>query len=182
MRRDGGIDARFADYVRERGEHQMRVAVLLTGDWHAAEDLVQASLVKLYRVWPRLDTDTDPDAYLRRIMINTHRSWWRARWRRETPAAVLPERSSGEDIADRQALGALVRQALAGLPRQQRTVLVLRYWEDLPEADVAGLLGCSVGTVKTHAHRGLRALRDLLGGEFDRLAVNETRASQRDSG
>jgi RNA polymerase sigma-70 factor (sigma-E family) len=182
MRRDGGIDERFAAYVRERGEHHLRVAVLLTGDWHAAQDLVQASLVKLYRAWPRLDTSADPDAYLRRIMVNTHRSWWRARWRREAPAAVLPEVSSGEDIADRQALGALVRQALARLPRQQRAVLVLRYCEDLSEAEVAALLGCTAGTVKTHAHRGLHALRELLGGEFDRHAVNETRASQRDSG
>jgi RNA polymerase sigma-70 factor (sigma-E family) len=169
-----GIDERFAAYVRDRGEHHLRVAVLLTGDWHAAEDLVQASLVKLYRAWPRLDTDADPDAYLRRIMINTHRSWWRARWRRETPAAALPERSCDADIADRQALGALLRQALTRLPRQQRAVLVLRYCEDLPEAEVAELLGCTVGTVKTHAHRGVRALRELLGGEFDRAAVNET--------
>jgi DNA-directed RNA polymerase specialized sigma24 family protein len=107
MRRDGGgIDERFAAYVRERGDHHLRVAVLLTGDWHAAQDLVQASLVKLYRAWPRLDTGADPDAYLWRIMINT-------------------------------------------LPRQQRAVLVLRYCEDLPEAEVAGLLGCSAGTVKT---------------------------------
>ncbi|MGH3235494.1 MAG: SigE family RNA polymerase sigma factor [Streptosporangiaceae bacterium] len=183
MGRDGGgIDERFAAYVRERGDHHLRVAVLLTGDWHAAEDLVQASLVKLYRAWPRLDTGADPDAYLRRIMINTQRSWWRARWRRETPTALLPESAPGDDIADRQALGALVRQALATLPRQQRAVLVLRYCEDLPEAEVAGLLGCTVGTVKTHAHRGVRSLRDLLGGEFDRYPVNETRASQRDSG
>ena len=182
MRRDGGRDEEFAAYVRERGEHHLRVAVLLTGDWHAAEDLVQASLVKLYRAWPRLDTHAGLDAYLRRIMINTHRAWWRARWRREAPAAVLPERVSDEDLADRQALGALVRQALAGLPRQQRAVLALRYCEDLPEAEVAALLGCTVGTVKTHAHRGLRALRDLLGGEFERLGVNETRASQREGG
>ena len=110
MRRDtSDLDERFAAFVREHGERHLRVAVLLTGDWHAAEDLVQASLVKLYRAWPRLDTSTDPDAYLRRIVINTHRSWWRARWRRETPAAVLPERASGEDIADRHAVGALVQ-------------------------------------------------------------------------
>jgi RNA polymerase sigma factor (sigma-70 family) len=198
----GGVDEGFVAYVRERGEHQLRVAVLLTGDWHAAEDLVQTSLVKLYRAWPRLNTDTDPDAYMRRIMVNTQRSWWRARWRRETPTAVLPEAIGsgaigsgaigsgaiggaaigGDDIADRQALGALVRQALAGLPRQQRAVLVLRYCEDLPEAEVAELLRCSVGTVKTHAHRGIGALRVVLGGEFGRLEVNETRPSRRDSG
>jgi RNA polymerase sigma-70 factor (sigma-E family) len=209
MRGDGGgVDEGFAAYVRERGDHHLRVAVLLTGDWHAAEDLVQASLVKLYRVWPRLAAGADPDAdlggvdaYLRRIMVNTQRSWWRARWRRELPAAQLPEGVSGDDIADRQAVGALVRQALAGLPRRQRAVLVLRYCEDLPEAEVAELLGCSVGTVKTHAHRGMAALRERLGGEFGRrgdesgrlggqlgrlefgrLEVNETGASRRDSG
>jgi DNA-directed RNA polymerase specialized sigma24 family protein len=104
MRRE--IDEPFAAYVRERGDRLLRVAVLLTGDWHAAEDLVQASLVKLHRAWPRLDTRADPDAYLRRIMVNTHRSWWRARWRREIPAAVLPEGASSEDIADRQASAA----------------------------------------------------------------------------
>ena len=181
MRRDtSDLDERFAAFVREHGERHLRVAVLLTGDWHAAEDLVQASLVKLYRAWPRLDTSTDPDAYLRRIVINTHRSWWRARWRRETPAAALPERASGEDIADRHAVGAVVRQALARLPRQQRAVLVLRYCEDLPEAEVARLLGCSSGSVKTHAHRGLRTLRELLGDEWPRSAVNQTPDPGRD--
>ncbi len=170
MSRDAGeLDEGFAAYVRGRGDHHLRVAVLLTGDWHAAEDLVQASLVKLYRAWPRLDTAADPDAYLRRIMVNTHRSWWRARWRRETPAERLPEGQPSGDIADRLALGALVREALAKLPRQQRAVLVLRFCEDLAEAEVAALLGCSAGAVKTHAHRGLRTLRQLLAGE----AVNE---------
>jgi Sigma-70 region 2 len=89
------IDERFAAYVRDRGPHHLRVAVLLTGDWHAAEDLVQASLVKLYRAWPKLRLDGDPDAYLRRIMVNTQRSWWRARWRRETPTDELPDTEVG---------------------------------------------------------------------------------------
>jgi RNA polymerase sigma-70 factor (sigma-E family) len=155
------IDERFAAYVRDRGEHHLRVAVLLTGDWHAAEDLVQTSLVKLYRAWPKLRLDGDPDAYLRRIMVNTRRSWWRARWRRETPTDDLPEIVIA-DFADGQALAAQVRQALQALPGRQRAVLVLRYCVDLPEAEVADLLGCSVGTVKTHTHRGLRALRENL--------------------
>jgi RNA polymerase sigma-70 factor (sigma-E family) len=163
MRDAGDLDERFVAFVRHRGEHHLRLAVMLTGDWHAAEDLVQASLVKLYQAWPRLDTETDPDAYLRRIVVNTHRSWWRARWRREKPAATLPDGASGDDIADTHATGALVRQALARLPRQQRAVLVLRYFEDLPEAEVAALLHCSPGSVKTHAYRGLRTLRELLG-------------------
>ncbi len=181
MRRDAGdLDERFATFVRQRGEHHLRLAVLLTGDWHAAEDLVQASLVKLYQAWPRLDTETDPDAYLRRIVVNTHRSWWRARWRREKPAAILPEGASGDDIADAHATGALVRQALARLPRQQRAVLVLRYFEDLPEAEVAALLHCSPGSVKTHAYRGLRTLRELLGSDFSPARVNQIPDRERD--
>jgi RNA polymerase sigma-70 factor (sigma-E family) len=155
------IDERFADFVRGRGEHHLRIAVLLTGDWHTAEDLVQASLVKLYRAWPRLRLDGDPDAYLRRIMVNTRRSWWRAQWRRETPTGELPETAIA-DFTDRHALGAQVRQALQALPRRQGEVLVLRYCADLSEAQVADLLGCSLGAVKTHTHRGLRALREIL--------------------
>jgi RNA polymerase sigma-70 factor (sigma-E family) len=154
------LEQSFAAFVRDHGERHLRVAVLLTGDWHAAEDLVQASLIKLYQAWPRVDlTGGDPDAYLRRVIVNTYRSWWRARWRRETPAAELPERPAGDDAADRRALASLIRQALGELPRRQRAVVVLRYLEDLPEAEVASLLGCSAGSVKTHAHRGLRALR-----------------------
>ncbi len=156
-----GIDERFTAYVRDRGEHHLRVAVLLTGDWHAAQDLVQESLVKLYRAWPKLRLDGDPDAYLRRIMVNTHRSWWRARWRRETPVGELPDTVIA-DFADGQAFAALVRQALQALPQRQRAAVVLRYCADLPEAEVADLLGCSVGTVKTHTHRGLRAMRENL--------------------
>jgi len=86
------------------------------------------------------------------------------RWRRETPAGELPETVIA-DFADGQALTAQVRQALQALPRQQRAVLVLRYYADLPEAEIADLLGCSPGTVKTHAHRGLRGLRNYLGEE-----------------
>lgn len=85
----------------------------------------------------------------------------------------VPEEGAGEDAAERHAVGALVRQALARLPRQQRAVLVLRYCQDLPEAEVASLLGCSPGAVKTHAHRGLRALRESLG-DLDSSAVNQT--------
>jgi RNA polymerase sigma-70 factor (sigma-E family) len=167
------FDQRFTAFVRSRGEHHLRMATLLTGNPGAAEDLVQASLLKLYQAWSRIDTSAEPDAYLRRIIVNTHRSWWRARWRRETPVAEVPEAAAGEDAAERHAVGAMVRQALARLPAQQRAVLVLRYCEDLPEAEVASLLGCSAGAVKTHAHRGLRALRVSLI-DMDSFAVNKT--------
>jgi RNA polymerase sigma-70 factor (sigma-E family) len=167
------FDEGFTAFVRSRGEYHLRMATLLTGDPDAAEDLVQASLLKLYRAWSRIDTSGGPDAYLRRIIVNTRRSWWRARWRQETPVPEVPETAAGEDAAERHAVGALVRQALARLPRQQRAVLVLRYCEDLPEDEVACLLGCSAGAVKTHAHRGLRALRESLG-DRDFFAVNGT--------
>ena len=167
------FDEGFTAFVRSRGQHHLRVATLLTGSPEAAEDLVQTSLLKLYQVWSRIDTSGDPDAYLRRIIVNTRRSWWRARWRQEMPVPEIPEAAAGEDAAERHAAGTLVRQALAWLPRQQRAVVVLRYCEDLPEAEVALLLGCSVGTVKTHAHRGLRALRESLGN-LHSVAVSGT--------
>lgn len=159
------LDAEFVAFVDQRARRHVRAAVLLTGDWHAAEDLVQTCLVKLYRAWPRLDSGVDLDAYLRRMLVNTHRSWWRARWRRETPVATIPDRAGEADSQDRHAHAAAVRQALRALPARQRAVLVLRFYEDLPVAEVADLLGCSAGAVKTHTHRGIRKLRQLLGAE-----------------
>jgi RNA polymerase sigma-70 factor (sigma-E family) len=163
---DDGVEESFTAFVRASGARHLRVAVLLTGDWHAAEDLVQTSLVKLYKAWAGVDqVGGDPDAYLRRIMVNTQRSWWRARWRREALVAQLPDRPGDGEDGDQRALAVSVRQALQRLSPRQRAVLVLRYYEDRPEAEIASLLGCSAGTVKAHAHRGLRALR----GELDAL-------------
>lgn len=159
------LDAGFVAFVDRRARHHLRAAVLLTGDWHAAEDLVQTCLVNLYRAWPRLDSAVDLDAYLRRMLLNTHRSWWRARWRREAPVATVPDRAGDAEGQDRHARAAVVRQALRALPARQRAVLVLRFYEDLPVAEVADLLGCSAGAVKTHTHRGLHRLRKLLGDE-----------------
>jgi RNA polymerase sigma-70 factor (sigma-E family) len=171
------LDADFAAFVRRRGDHHLRTALLLTGDWHAAEDLVQAALVKLYRAWRRLDTTEDPDAYLRRILVNTHRSWWRARWRRELPVTGIPDRPGPLDGDDVRVVAQVVRQTLAALPARQRTALVLRYFEDLPEAEVAELMGCGVGSVKTHVHRGVQAMRRLLPADL-RDAVNVERRQE----
>jgi RNA polymerase sigma-70 factor (sigma-E family) len=171
------LDADFAAFVRRRGDHHLRTALLLTGDWHAAEDLVQAALVKLYRAWRRLDTTEDPDAYLRRILVNTHRSWLRTRWRRELPVTGVPDRPGPVDGDDVRAVAQVVRQALAALPARQRTALVLRYFEDLPEAQVAELMGCGVGSVKTHVHRGVQAMRRLLPADL-RDAVNVDRRQE----
>jgi len=161
----------FEAFARARGEYFLRVAALLTGSVSEGEDLLQASLVRLYRAWPRLDVSSGPDAYLRKVLVNTRRSWWQVRWRRESPVGSIPEEAALGDFTDRYVVGAVVRSALAALPRQQRTVLVLRYVEDLPEVQVAALLGVSVGTVKTHAYRGLRALRNTLG-DLAPFAVN----------
>jgi RNA polymerase sigma-70 factor (sigma-E family) len=175
-RRRDTRDEQFAAYVRGRGEYLLRMAVLLTGDWHAAEDLVQASLTKLYCAWPRIRAD-GPDAYMRQVMVNTQRSWWRVSWRRERPApylaAVTPAGDRAEDFAERHVLRLLVRQALAALPARQRIVLVLRYCEDLPDTEVADLLGCSPATVRVHAHRGMRALREQLRDELPHWEVHQ---------
>ena len=173
------LDAEFVAFVELRAGRHLRAAVLLTGDWHAAEDLVQTCLVKLYRVWPRLDSTTDPDAYLRRMLINANLSWWRARWRREAPVATIPDRAGEADGQDRHARAAVVRQALQALPPRQRAVLVLRFFEDLPVTHVAELLGCSEGAVKTQTHRGIHKLRRLLGAEAGVELTEEERDGSR---
>jgi RNA polymerase sigma-70 factor (sigma-E family) len=164
----------FVDFVRRRGDRHLRTAVLLTGDWQAAQDLTQTALTELYRVWDRLDTSTDPDAYLRRIMVNTRRTWWRARWRRETPLAVVPDHGSSDDAGERYAVAEVVRKALRSLPARQRTAMVLRYFDDLSETQTAELMQISVGSVKTHTHRGLAAMRKSLPADL-LVAVNEER-------
>lgn len=156
------MDADFVEFVRRRGDHHLRTAVLLTGDWHAAEDLVQTGLAKLHLVWPRIDTTREPDAYLRRIIVNTHRSWWRARWRREIPRAEMPDVPDLHDAGEARAVADVVRNALMKLSARQRTALVLRFFEDLSEAETAELMGCSAGSVKTHTYRGLQAMRRLI--------------------
>jgi RNA polymerase sigma-70 factor (sigma-E family) len=144
----------------------MGLAYLLTGgDQHAAEDLLQIALTRTADRWSRVD---DPEAYVRRIMYHQQVDWWRlARRRRETSVATLPE-VAGEDRTRAVDLRLALRQALARLTARQRAVLVLRYFEDLPEAEVAQIMGCSVGTVRSTAHRSLARLRTL-SPEFEEL-------------
>lgn len=169
MERDkDALDDSFAEFVQTRGEYHRRVSILLAGDWHAGEDLIQASLLRLYEVWPRLDTTTRADAYLHKIMVNQQRSWRRTKWRGEVPGSHIPDPASPDDPADQQATGAVVRAALTGLPYKQRAALVLRYFADLTEGETATILGCSAGSVKTHTSRGVHAMRERLRSEFDR--------------
>jgi RNA polymerase sigma-70 factor (sigma-E family) len=147
----------FEDFVAGRGQALHRFGYALTGDWALAEDLLQTALAKAYPRWSRVRRD-NPEAYVRKIMVNTWSSWWRRKWRGELPAAQLPEEAAPDSFAgvdSRQAL----RDALAKLPPGQRAVVVLRYHQDLSEAQVADLLGVSVGTVKSQAAKALAALR-----------------------
>ncbi len=147
----------FRRWAGERQLSLLRSAVLLTGDRHRAEDLVQEALTKVALRWHRL-RDGSPDAYARRVIVRDNISWWR-KHRREVVAAP-PERPRGDDpvaAADRRML---LDAALASLTPRQRAVVVLRYYDDLTERDVADVLGVSVGTVKSQTHLALRRLRE----------------------
>jgi RNA polymerase sigma-70 factor (sigma-E family) len=132
--------------------------VLLTGDRALAEDLVQTALAKTYLAWGRIRDREAVEAYTRRTMVTTYASWWRRRWRGEVPTGTLPDRP-GDDPYGQVDSSLPLRAALARLPRRMRAVVVLRYWDDLSAAEVAAILGCSVGTVQSQASRGLAKLR-----------------------
>ena len=163
---DGATDpeAQFCAYVAARGTALLRTAYLLTGEIHLAEDLLQTALTNTYLAWGRIRDKGALDGYVRQIMVNTLTDWWRRRWRRERPTAELPDAVLPDGAAatvERQRLWA----QLEALPQRQRAVIVLRYYEDLSEAETARVLDCSVGTVKSQAHRALSTLRARLGDE-----------------
>jgi RNA polymerase sigma-70 factor (sigma-E family) len=150
-------EATFAAFVRARWGRLVRLAYSLTLDVGRAEDLVQESLAKMWPVWPRV-RDGNPDAYARRTVVNGAISAARRRWRAEEPRWDVPDAATAS-ASDQVDLRDLLVRELAGLSMLQRAVVVLRYAEDLSEQQVAELLGVSVGTVKTHASRGLARLR-----------------------
>lgn len=146
-------EAGFDDFVSARGPALWRTAWLLTGDRHRAEDLVQTALAK---AWPRYDRIDNFEAYVRRVMVNTYTSWWRRMWNGETPDPETgAECAHVDDPVDVDLM-----TALAQLPRSQRSVVVLRYFEGLSEREIAEQMAISGGTVKSHASRALKALRD----------------------
>jgi RNA polymerase sigma-70 factor (sigma-E family) len=149
--------AAFADFVVGRGQALQRTAFLLTADWALAEDLVQTALARAYPRWDRIVRD-DPEAYVRRVLVNTWASWWRRRWRGEVPTYELPEPAGHDEYVglDRRAA---VQTALSRLPRRQRAIVVLRYHEDMTETQVAHALGISVGTVKSQTSKALAKMR-----------------------
>lgn len=147
----------YTAYVEERSPQLLRTAYLLCRDWALAEDLVQTALAKLWRAWRRVGADPDP--YIYRILVNTHASWWRRRWRNEIPTDSPPELADPLDAAQATDERDALFTALGRLPDRQRAVLVLRYFEDLTERQVAQILGCSVGTVKSQSSKALAKLR-----------------------
>ena len=137
----------------------LRTAYLLTGDRAGAEDLVQTALAKLYLSWDRVREREAIDGYVRRIIVNEHNSLWRRAWkRREHVAETMPERPFVDEYDDGR--GAALWSFVRSLPPRQRAVIVLRYYEELSEAETAAVLGVSVGTVKSQASRALAGLRE----------------------
>jgi RNA polymerase sigma-70 factor (sigma-E family) len=146
-------EAEFDAFVVARSPALLRTAYLLLHDETLAEDLLQTSLTKAWFAWQRIEGE--PDAYVRRILVNTSASWWRRRWTAESPTADLPERVAFEPPTDKRDLW----DAIGRLPGRQRAVVVLRYLEDRSEAETADLLGCAVGTVKSQSAKALAKLR-----------------------
>ena len=149
----------FSDFVAARSATLLRAAWLLTGDAGRAEDLLQTALAEVWPRWRKVVAGGSPEAYVRRVLFTTFLSWRRRRWRFEVPAAAPPEPAGRGDLAGDSAERDAMRRALAGLSRQQRAVVVLRYVEDLSVAETAELLRCSEATVKVQAGRALAALR-----------------------
>ncbi|HXS61684.1 MAG TPA: sigma-70 family RNA polymerase sigma factor [Streptosporangiaceae bacterium] len=180
------IDAAFEEFVRTKSAHLLRLALLLTG-WNAAvaEDLTQTALERIYRrrrlLFGRPEERGSIEPYVRRVLVNAAIDWRRGLHRRpELPldlALDVPQESAGR-IADRVADRDLLLRALACVPQRQRAVLVLRYWEDLSDAEIALTLNCEVGTVRSQASRGLAKLRELtrLAPQPARAEVGRTRA------
>jgi RNA polymerase sigma-70 factor (sigma-E family) len=153
-------DADFAAYLQARQASVLRTAYLLTGDRHTAEDLVQTAFAKLYLAWDRVRDQGSMDGYLRRILVNENNSLWRRGWKkREHVTDELPEPVPHVDQHDDGRSGALW-DLVQTLPKKARAVLVLRYYEELSEAETAEVLGISVGTVKYQTSRALAALRE----------------------
>ncbi|CAM5261518.1 SigE family RNA polymerase sigma factor [Streptomyces fumanus] len=157
---DAQAQESFREFVANRSSALLRTAVLLSGgDRHAGEDLLQNALIRAAGRWQRID---EPEAYVRQVLYRQQISRWRLKWpRREVSVGEPPETGTGTDISAAADLKLVMRGALARLTARQRTVLVLRYFEDLPEAEVARILGCSVGTVRSTTHRSLARLRVL---------------------
>ncbi|MFF0268927.1 SigE family RNA polymerase sigma factor [Kribbella sp. NPDC004536] len=155
----------FDDWVTQRGAALLRFAYLVTRDHSRAEEAVQDALIAAYSRWTRICRTHDPEAYVRRSIVNADISRWRRFFRRETPAADTAPVDPAPDPAVAQAEHDAVWALCATLPAKQRAAVVLRYYEDLPDAEIAVILECSPATVRSQIHRALASLRTTLGTE-----------------
>ncbi|MER6579483.1 SigE family RNA polymerase sigma factor [Nonomuraea sp. NPDC001023] len=150
----------FTEFVVARSDRLIRLAYLLTGDQHAAEDLLQTALARTAGHWRRIRDS--PEAYVRKVMYHEQVGRWRSpRWSRERLVLEPPERAA-DDRTDEVETRLTLAKALRVLPARKRAVLVLRYYEDLPESEVAAIMGCSVGTVRSQTHQAIVRLRELI--------------------
>jgi len=149
----------FDDFVNAQGPSLLRFAYLLTGDAHQAEDIVQEALARAHLRWRQIDSYDVPQAYVRKVVLRQYLSWRRRRSSSEIAVAAVPDRVDEAHVADRIADRQQLSILLAGLPKMQRAVIVLRYFEDRGDEDIAQLLGCAPATVRSHAARGLNRLR-----------------------
>jgi RNA polymerase sigma-70 factor (sigma-E family) len=163
--------ANFSEFVAQSLPALLRFGHVLTGDPHEAEELVQEALAKSLRRWRRARV-TDPVAYVRRVMVTTHVSQWR-RWSARVQLGDVPEPVSDDAGLRRSEEWDALRRALALLPARQRAVLVLRYFEDLPDPAIAELLACRHSTVRSLASRGLAALRPLIEAGMAETALGD---------
>ena len=172
-RRDQGA---FVEFVAARSAALHRSAYLMVGERQLAQDLLQEAFAKTYAAWPRLRDPAKAEAYTRKVITTTAISWYRRKSWQERPSDAIPD-ASREGHADEVAQRAWVWSALQALPPRQRAAIVLRYYEDLTEAQTAAALGCAVGTVKSQVHAGLATLRTTLdsrGGHLDLLPADLT--------
>lgn len=170
-----GRDDEFVAFATARGPALFRSALLLTGEWHAAEDLVQDTLAAVYRHWARVSAADNPSAYARATLVNTFLSARRRRATSEQPVGDLPSPDrtwpAPADPAN-IALRATLFAALARLDRRDRAVVVLRYWEDLDAAATATLVGATPTAVRARSRRALSRLRVVLGADLDHLLAD----------
>jgi RNA polymerase sigma-70 factor (sigma-E family) len=165
----GSDETSFEEFVAGSSARLFTLARLLTGGHRAeAEDLLQGAFERAYRRWGRISRRGDPERYVRQMLVNASVDRWRRLGRRPETALVAAGADPGAAdataaVADRD----LLLRGLAALPPRQRAVLVLRYFEDLSEAQTATVLGCTVGTVKSQTARGLARLRDSVGAAGD---------------
>ena len=155
----------FTEFMSVRSASLFRTAYLIVGDHQLAQDLLQEALIRTYLAWPRLRDPGKAEAYTRRTIVTTAISWRRRRSFHERPTGRLPD-TTVPDATEAVTTHASVVAQLRTLPPRQRAAIVLRYYEDLTEAQTADVMGCSVGTVKSHVSTGLGRLRDRMGASF----------------